>query len=374
MQNNVQNIDHGARPSHVEMLKLEFVLRDLGRLSPEQFTRLAKKDLVIYFQNPDALDRAISLGAILFDYAAFHNYLKGHIYAHFLSSILSVFRQAKERNQADCFELIGIWQPRMAVAHQNFACSGHIERSKLTDRFDLLAKICFQEVGEIIEGTLKTHLQLLCGMSRISSENGCARRIAEEIDRISLGESVSKLICIQEDFHVIYKAALKGVALNQWRNIANHAAFVVTPDEKIVCHYGKNNESEITLDRAGLMQVWSGIHLVWTIQKSAYHFFFCDNLDGISPFLPKYQLADDTITIQIVEICYLHGYEVVSCSKSQGAWAVQIRDQLDRDVNALKSSFDEAMNLLSRFTGGRLMVDLIWANGRTLIHGETIPA
>jgi len=91
MQNDVQyDKDHGARPSHVEMLKSEFVLRDLGRLHPEQFASMAKKDLAFYFQNPDALDRAISMGAILFDYASFHNYLKGSILELFLYRILEI--------------------------------------------------------------------------------------------------------------------------------------------------------------------------------------------------------------------------------------------------------------------------------------------
>lgn len=375
MQNDVQyGKDHCARPSHVEMLKSEFVLRDLGRLPPEQFASMAKKDLAFYFQNPDALDRAISMGVILFDYASFHNYLKGSILELFLYRILEIYRKAKEGNQSACFELIGLWQPKMAIAHQNFACTGHLERSKCVDRFDLLVKICFQEMGDIIEGTIKTHMKLLCGMSRISSGTVCAKNIADDIEHMSLGETVAKLVGMHEDYFIIYKGVLKGVSLNQWRNIANHAAYLVIPGEKIMCHYGKENEFEITLDRAELMQVYNGIHSVWRMQKMAHHFFFCDNIDRLSPFLPKYQITDDSISIQIVELCYLQGYEVVSCRKSMGIWNVQIRDQLGRDVHTLKSSFDEAMNPLVRFTEGKLLVDVICSGGRSIINAGFRPA
>ena len=354
------------RPSQIERLKSELQLKDLGKLDPEQVAVLAKREFAVYFENPRMLDEAVSLGTVLFDYAFYHNYFKDNLFSLFLYRVLDVYHQAKRLNPTTCFHFFGLCQPSISGAHHNVACMAHLERPKSVDRMDLLTKTILQESGDLIEGTLAPHIKLILGMQRIAHGELSAKALVDQMESVSLGDAVAQMFSVHEDFKILYRDLFCGVPLNQWRNIAFHASYMVTGDQ-VECRYGNDNSLVVNLDRSRLTQVGIGIHHVGYMHKMAHIIFLCDNRDDISPFLPHHEMKDDTIVIQIVESCFGHGCEVLSCNKVDDIWEVTVRDLLGRNMSNIRSLLSDMLCLLSGISPGGMRMNLVASDGGTVI-------
>ena len=345
---------HKDRPSAQQLHRLqsELHLRGRGMVTPDEFRRLAKTDLRGYFESEESLDRALDLGLIIFSYASFHNYFKDSIFEAFLYHLVMQYRNCRDNAGQGLFEILGRWEHVVNRAAHNLAEEAHIERSKNVQRLDLFAKICFQEIGEITEGCLKPHIQLLYAMRALGAQQRMEQDKALEMARSEpFGKIIRELAEEDENLGVLYQHMLLGISLNQWRNIAHHSSYSATDEDSVTCVYGDAGQHTKTVTRRELAQTALAVHHLYGLHKLAHMFFLLDNFDQIQLHLrTDGESSDDSVAVQLVETAYMGGFEVVECERVKEPWQVLVRDSWGRSAPVVEKTFE---SLLPHFSALR---------------------
>ena len=333
----------------VKSLKKELIIKGIGKISHQDLINLAYKGFSPYFEHPINLKKHLERGTLVYDYVFFHNNFKDSIFENFLFTLLTFFHKAKIKNDMICYSFYADWHQHISSGIRNTATAAHIERNKEIARLDIFSKVCFQEIGDFIEGSFQPFLKLLLGLYYIQKRKN--KNIVNSVMNKNLGNTVNTLINAHEDLAILYKHILQNIPLNQWRNIANHNSYEInSKNTEIICEYGKfPDKHKVRLNRKKLHQTCIAIHHIYYLHKIADTIFFCDNYNSLKNFFSYHEYTEDTIIAAMIEIFFIHGFEVISVKKESDIWLCSIKDYEDRNMEVLVNSLNNAINLINSF-------------------------
>ena len=156
------------------------------------------------------------------------------------NSFFSIYKEAKINNYKRTFETLSEELSATTKAIQNYAEVGNLEQDKNVDRLDLFAKLCFRDIGEILEGSVKQFSKQIYLLK-------CKSEVIKRNEKISFGKIIN--ILLSQGLENCYKFKSYSIAINQLRNIAFDTDYLIdSKKELIICKYGSNQILELSKD------------------------------------------------------------------------------------------------------------------------------
>jgi len=285
-------------------LKEEFQVHSKENFSSyQELTNDIFKTLKPYFRNTKNLKKVISIDAVFNEYNTIKLFIKEDIDIEvILLGLLNIYYKADNTDQKILFKLFtSDYSDDISSAIQNYAQLSLVEIDKDEKRLDLFTKICFREIGDILEGSLFPFLKLM--YASINITNDLSKNI-----KLSFGSVVKNLEAhsILNTF-VVYSP--HNVSINQIRNIAYHNSYELV-DDKIICTYGNNKV--LNLERSDLKNIYRQTTTTYMLLKFAHTFFFMDNIDALQGKRINLKITNDSLTISVSEISYMYGFNIVN--------------------------------------------------------------
>ncbi len=180
-------------------------------------------------------------------------------------------------------------------------------------------------IGTLIEGVIKPYLYGLAHYVHIAKG---ARPTVQNIERLTLGNVVEMLIHFANAPGHYY---IRGVRINQWRNIAQHLAVRVHKDV-VTCYY-QNGHKQIQLNRDELLGVVIDINNILKALKVGHTIFFFDHLDKMreNKMLPQLDLRSEALLINLTTALASQGFRIVDAcfTEKQSMLVVQDFSRMD---------------------------------------------
>ena len=304
------------------------------------------KEFKVYFENETNLKLTVNTGFLIYYYNAFCRDYKNSIFEAFLLTIIEIYRAAKHKNQTECISFLQTHEPTISQAFRNTTAVVHTEQHKDIIRLNFYAKVCFRELGDFIEGSFKPFIKELLGLHLLNKKT--CPEVIEIISQISLGDAVATLVKAYEDLSILYKHALSGVTLNQWRNIANHNSYLVNENaNKIICNYGSNdNKKSIALSREDLCRTYLAISKIQYLHQMAHAFFIADNINVMSENRPEVDISGDTAIMQTFESLASKGFKVFEYKKNESEYFLSVIDMESRGKEEIEQSLKEIVPIV----------------------------
>lgn len=335
-------------------------------LTPDEIKKRIIQDLSPYFESRDTLKTIVlEYDLLAFEYGFYLTMLPTAWFKPALESIVDQLRRAKCINSDDCLQILAEWTPVLNGALQNAMDIFHLENDKSQEHLNLLAKICFREIGDIVEGSLQPFMRLLLIMHYISTGKHKPSRLVEGK---TLGNVTNELLQTDQ-YSSLYQPPPWSIRINQWRNIANHNDYQADLDtNSIVCQYGTPGKRKtVRLKRPELVVLEKRCHDIAYTHKLAFTFFAVDNLADILKFSPTLEVSKDTAEAYLFEALYANGFEVAALTTEETAMTIELVDLDDRDEQSRLESLSLAVSIHKGLLNDRTLTFRIEA-----LHSEDI--
>jgi hypothetical protein len=285
------------------------------------------RDWSRYVSDPNALRTALRSNTGLFEYNFWLTMNNESWFMDGLEQLLDLFHQAKTQNENECLQALVELDPQINSGLKNMQRVFHLEADKSVTRLDLLGKVCFREIGDIIEGTLRPFMQLMVVMAQIATSSTKAVGGGNEI---TLGDLVKELLSIST-LAELYQPGPWNVSMNQWRNIAQHYSFKIDSSHAALeCEYGTKTKKIVFVDRDSLIALLKRIHAIAYVHKTAHLLFFINNAEELaSRITVTPEPSEDTIKSHVMTTVVSNEFKLISL-KSKRDWRITLRDQVLR--------------------------------------------
>lgn len=295
---------HGLRPDEVKEALVAL-------FKPYSLNHQALSKYVVNFMVGDA----ISLASILDNQWAID----------LLTEALQLHREALQTDRAASLNALAAYLERINHALSIFWSQYHLARDVDTLDLEEFVHETLRVIGVTIEGTIKPLLYAMVHQTRIARGR---HTTTDDVNALSLGNVVEEIMQRAADSQHFL---LRGLRLNQWRNIAQH--FTTRLDmQTIVCEYN-DGKAEIRLSRSELRQVLNDTLAAYKALKVAHVIVFFDSYDELSEagLLPKPDVRAEASLVVLVSALASQGFEVVEieCSSEESRLVVKDISRLD---------------------------------------------
>lgn len=308
------------------------IFRRVEKELPINDPQKAFRDLSKYISNKKGLQLAVKSNTINFEYNFWLSMHSEQWFMDGLDQLLDCFHQAKAMDESKCFQAYIDIYPKIDRGLKNSQQLFHLEGDKSIERLDLFGKVCFREIGDMIEGSLKPFMQFALLMSYIADGKN---KTGMEIQEMSLGGIVNEFLKTNK-FTEIYQPSPWKVPINQWRNIAQHFSFKVDATNlNLECEYGTTNKKTIKIDRDSLIDLMIKIHAICYLHKIAHLFFFIDNMDDLSGKFSatSFDISEDSIKSHVLSAIISNKFKLLSLKREQD-WDMELLDPIKRRPEA----------------------------------------
>ena len=327
---------------------------------------LPKTDLDIFnafspfVKDVDTLKNIIADGMLQYEYAKYLKDIKNTRFESSLLSLVKLFRNSLAVDSTLAIEIFVQDFSQISKGLQNITQLGYLHDSKKEiERLDLFAKYSFMQLGNILEGTHKCFIQLFYNLINILSE--------KKIMKKSFGDAVQALVAFEDSFQYLFKDALYGIEISQWRNIANHHSYSLTSDNKIEMTYGRNKKHSIT--RVQLEEIFIILDTIGYTMKIAHTLIGIDNINALSEKInAKSFIDDDTIIAQVVETSKYYGYQTMKCTNQGGKWMVTVNEEVAIPFN--KEKVIAYITTITKFTTPDVVLEIFDCCGHMQISAK----
>lgn len=313
-------------------------------LTADQVRERIVQDLSPYFEKRANLELVVSqYDLLVFEYTFWLRMRSVDWFEPALESMLDQLRAARSVNRDECFRTLAEWLPTVGDALQKAMETFHLEQDKSDERLNFLARVCFREIGEMIEGSLQPYMRLLLVMHYISRGK---QRPSESVQRKAFGDVTEELL--QAGYYdSLYRPKPWGVRINQWRNIAAHSSYRANlTTGMVLCEYGRaGRRKTISLKRDDLVELEKGCHDISYLHKMAFTFFSMDNLQDIIRFSPKVEVSKESLEAYFFESLYTNGFRVVSFDTDEGEMTVDLIDLESRCEDDKLGALERALSI-----------------------------
>lgn len=264
------------------------------------------RELSPYFSNKNNFELCFSLNQIITEYNLFVSNKDNPYFLSAFNSFFSIYKEAKINNFKITFQILSEELSSTSKAIQNYAEVGNLEQDKNVERLDLFAKLCFRDIGDILEGSIKEFAKLIFILSGGNESH-------KGKDKTSFGSMINVLLKKGLESCYIFKPY--NITINQLRNISYHKDYVTDNEKKlIICKYASNKLLELTKDQ--LLDIAIMVNKLYLAHKVSYEFFLMDNISEINSSNQEINITEDSVIITIYEIAYSYGFKVTESDLS----------------------------------------------------------
>lgn len=223
------------------------------------------------------------------------------------SECLKLRRSVLRKNQDRCAEVCSWWEEDIGRGLENYWSAARFEVDKTGLPLDEFAYEVFRNVGSLLEATMLPYLRELAHHSH-DEAGQCLSKA--EIAQLDFGTIVSRLESMRFGSRMLRPPPFS-IALNQWRNIAQHFSIAVD-GEAIVCSYGKVNRKSHSFSRQALLESLRSLVLIHLAVRTAHTIFHLDHGDALVTHCKGYRRKDSDIQFQFIVGAASQGFEVTA--------------------------------------------------------------
>lgn len=246
---------------------------------------------------------------------------------------LNLFNNALKENEQKCISAIVVWLPEITQCISRFWSFLNLEIDKKELEIDEYLEENLKNIGQFLEGIVKTYLKLVVQVNRIRLNIPVN---LNKIKLMGLGVLIDELIN-KTDFPELFQPAPWNLRLNQWRNIAYHHSAIVE-NGKIKCWYKKKNQTVIFyLSREELLEVTRSIVNIYNVFKNIEFIFVFDNLKEIQKEVSirnlDYRIRDEGVFIELYASITAQGFKIIEMSTDGDVAKLIVQELLnDQDI------------------------------------------
>lgn len=233
-----------------------------------------------------------------------------------------------EHDQDCCARVCSAWEQDIAAGLRFYWNSARLEVNKSDLALDEFAYEAFRNIGSLLEATMLPYLR---EMAHIQSSLRGENLDKDAIAALDYGSVVTRLE--GQLGATSLRPQPSNVALNQWRNIAQHFA-VKSGTDLIECHYGKKTVRTLLLTRD---ELWNALVTIFSIHlaiRTSHTIFFLDHGDVLAAHCKGFERKDSDLQFQFVVGAASQGFEVTSLTVAPELSKAVFRDCTEGEPTA----------------------------------------
>lgn len=235
--------------------------------------------------------------------------------------LLKIYRSAHRLDPSQSLQLVLEDQQSIQQALAVFWSLFHLDRERKSLDLDEFLHETLRNIGAILEGLVKPMVLAL------SRQVLLATGAPSGIDQLSFGQAldlIERAGVPQGIFEI------RGVRVNQWRNIAQHLSARVQ-DEHIVCRYGTADQHVTRLQREQLDSVLRSCMHLYERLKTAHEVFFFDHWHdmreaGLLPFASTPKQRPEADLMVLLGGIVSQGFAVIEISQTTKWSSLVVQD------------------------------------------------
>lgn len=302
-------------------------------IKPEHIKEAILRSLIPYFKNKERL-KSIAMNQLVAGWINFELFKRNQWYFDKFEKCLDLFNQTLKINSNSCINAVVDWLPEISQCVTRYWSFKNLEVDKNKLELNEFLEENLKNIGQFLEGIIKTYLKLLLHVNRIKQNK---QVILSNIQSMDLGRIVNELINTT-NFPDLFKPEPWNIRLNQWRNIAYHHLAKVEND-RIKCWFKKESKTfSFYLERNELFEVTKSILNVYNTFKNVDFIFVFDNLDLIQNNVKNrsvfYSIRDESVLIELYSIINAQGFKIIDLNVNKKEAKLVIQELLDdQDIN-----------------------------------------
>ncbi|MEL4341097.1 hypothetical protein AAEH92_10330 [Shewanella xiamenensis] len=305
-------------------MEASYLLKGIEFESIAEFDLFSVKVLSKYINDEKRIKAIISSKAFAFE-VMFIKWAKGTVYEDFIDFFFKNLRVALEDHKDEVRTFYAEFDLQIHEALVSYQDAAALANTAHLENRRTIIKSGFSSLGEIVESSLYPQLQLVYRILTCSKESS----LYGNKTNLSNGKVVSELINSSDVIDAVLKTLLRGVPLNQWRNISNHSSYKYSKNsDSIFCEYGNNNNSSVTLKYEDFFELFKAIDCIQILLK------ICLELSSTELEVKKdvttddeyYELTIESIMSQIGNVFAVLNYDVLGVDKILNQWKIKITD------------------------------------------------
>ena len=323
-------------------LALQDELRS-GMLSDSMAFRETKDealaDMTGYFENPERLEKVFDGCALRFEHAFLQRSRAFPWVDKNLRLMLKEFREARDRDACSCFEIWGSMMNSVNRGMRNISVVGSLQQDvgKLGPEFT--TKSVLRDVGDVLEGSLQPLVRLRLAMHEVA---GTRIGSPQNVANMTFGQVISELTSMTSE-GAIYHPSPFGIAVSQWRNIANHNSYSVK-GEVVSCTYiSRGVEQQFSCTVSDLVELARYVDSLGFLHKVAFEIFSIDNLSHLVAHVPRLELTEYTKDAALVSGLVDAGFTIINAAYNEGEWALLLMDEYSRDRGGIQKALHDGV-------------------------------
>lgn len=307
----------------------------------------AVEDLSGYFENPEQMKRAFSVGGFRYEHAFLQRNNTSPWVDKHLRLMLREFREARDRNAGMCFQTWSSHMESVELGTRNISLVASLQLNIDELEEESLTKSVFRDIGDVLEGSLQPLVRLRLAMLEVA---GTRIGPSSPVSIMTFGDVIGELSSRGAEGD-IYRPRPLGLSVSQWRNIANHNNYTFK-DGRVTCTYGRpGREKDICCTINNLIELAKYTDTLGFLHKVAYEIFSTDNLNELIPYAPQLEVTDYTRDGALVYGLAEAGFEIVKARYSEGLWVLLLIDDYNRDHGRAKAALEAAVLPYFNLTG-----------------------
>jgi hypothetical protein len=221
--------------------------------------------------------------------------------------VARAYRAAESADATACYKACAESEESVLAAQSDHWSLLYLELDKADMPLEEFRHEVFRNVGALIESYLFPHLRDLLMQVRIARGRVA---VYAHVANLKLGNVVNELHDTLGMPDLVAPFPW-GIALNQWRNIAQHHRSVVRGNF-IFGYYGEPpNEKEVIFTRCELMAALSTIYSICEVVSASRTLFMIDNIEQIRKYLPQdLVLRDDARILSLATAFSTQGFDL----------------------------------------------------------------
>jgi hypothetical protein len=239
---------------------------------------------------------------------------------------IDTYYSSLDKDPDRCARVCADWEQEIGKSLHLYWNSVRLEVDKTDLPLDEFAYEALRNIGSLIESTMQPYLR---GLLHLCLANSRADTTKEAVAALDFGEVVNRLEVIRFGGKLLRPKQFN-IALNQWRNIAQHFSFT-TDDTSITCTYGRGHKRFISFLRSELWEVLVSLTEMQRAIRSAHTVFTLDESDALAAHCKGYARKDNDLQFQFVVGAASQGFEVAALSVSADCASATFQDVTEGD-------------------------------------------
>jgi len=224
------------------------------------------------------------------------------------------------RDPDRCAKICSYWEQEIGAGLHLYWNSARFEVDKSGLPLDEFAFEVLRNIGSLLEATMQPYLRELL---HLSLQGDSVSQTKEAIAALDFGGVVTRLEAGR--LGNLLRPKPFDIALNQWRNIAQHFA-VKIDGTAIVCTYGRGGRHTVTFNRSELWNALASLMAMHLAIRTAHTIFFLDHGDALAVHCKGYARKDSDLQFQFLVGAASQGFEVTDLSVTPECSAAHFQD------------------------------------------------